>query len=158
MDNKLKHYRLKNGYTQKEIASLLGMPYRTYQNYEEETNGMPKWLEDLIMFKLENIVKYTKDKGVYKIKQIKYISIPIFLKYRVHLAYLGGDYMNYPKENSILEFLVDGNLPLTHQFKLSEELENEFSKNIILYFLPEFDRSSEFIVNILKKGEEILNF
>ena len=55
MNNELRTYRLRNGYTQKEMASLLEMPYRTYQNYESETTTMPKWLLKLILFKLNTI-------------------------------------------------------------------------------------------------------
>ncbi len=157
MDNRLKQFRMKNGYTQKELASLLNMPYRTYQNYEEEVNSMPKRLEELILFKLQSIKKYDKTEGIYKIKQIKYVSIPIFLRYKIHLAYIGGDYTKEPKEDSSLEFLVEGDIPLAAQFKLIEELENEFAKNIIIYYFSEFDKTSEFIRNIIKKGELILN-
>lgn len=32
----LKEYRLKNGLTQEQVADYLGMPKKTYQNYERE--------------------------------------------------------------------------------------------------------------------------
>lgn len=32
----LKEYRLKNGLTQEQVADYLGIPKKTYQNYERE--------------------------------------------------------------------------------------------------------------------------
>ena len=33
---KLKELRIKNGYSQKEFAELVGIKFRTYQDYEQE--------------------------------------------------------------------------------------------------------------------------
>ncbi len=35
----LKEYRLKNGLTQEQVADYLGIPKKTYQNYEREVRG-----------------------------------------------------------------------------------------------------------------------
>ena len=37
----LKQFRIKNKYTQKEIAQILGISYRTYQPYEYGQNQVP---------------------------------------------------------------------------------------------------------------------
>lgn len=37
----LKQFRIKNKYTQKEIAQILGISYRTYQSYEYGQNQVP---------------------------------------------------------------------------------------------------------------------
>lgn len=37
---KLAKYRKRNGYTQSEIAEILGIPKKTYQNYEREVRDI----------------------------------------------------------------------------------------------------------------------
>lgn len=157
MNNELRTYRLRNGYTQKEMASLLEMPYRTYQNYESETTTMPKWLLKLILFKLNTINNYSLTEGIYSVKQIKFISIPIFMKFNIKFAYLIGDYERTKSEEKNLEFLIDGNITLAYQFKLKESLENEFKKRVLLYCIDDFDVKGEFVKNSIRKGEKIIN-
>lgn len=158
MNSRLRRYRLKNGYTQKELAQLLNMPYRTYQNYEEGTNSMPSWLAELILFRLRSIVKYDRDHGIYKLKQIKFISIPILLKYNATSGYVFGDYaIEKADEKSSLEFLVCGEITTINKFKLQENLESEFQKRVFLYFLEDYDESGEFITEIYKKGKQLFN-
>ena len=56
-----------------------------------------------------------------------------------------------------MKSLKTGVISIANQYKLLEELEAEFSKTIIVYYLSEFDVDSDFIKNILKKGKLILN-
>ena len=67
----LKELRLKNGFTQKEMSDFLGMPYRTYQNYEEGINEIPQWILSLIIYKFESFSFYSPTSGIYSVKQIK---------------------------------------------------------------------------------------
>lgn len=156
MNYNLRRIRIKNGLTQKEISSILNMPYRTYQNYEEGLTSCPRWLEDLIIFRINSLNLYTKEKGIYSIKQIKFISIPIFMKLQVKEAYVFNDYANNSaNDNSEIDFLVDSSIPSYLRYELRDKLENEFNKKVILYFVDEYDKNGDFILTIKKKGKQI---
>lgn len=158
MDNKLRKYRIKNGYTQKEMAKLLNMPYRTYQNYDEGRNRLSLWLEDLIFFKLNTIIKYDESLGIYKLKQIKYISIPIFLKYHITNAILFGSYATKRmKQTSNIDFLIKGDIPTFSQYQLKNELEEAFNKRISIYYFKDYDPKGEFIKKAYKEGTTLFD-
>ena len=158
MENNFKRYRIKNGYTQKEISSLLNMPYRTYQNYEEGKTNCPKWLKDLIFFRLNSIKKYDYDRGIYTLKQIKYIAIPLFIQHKIDRVYLIGDYINKSiAESSKLEFFIDSEISLSFFYQLENLLEESFNKKIVLYEVIDYDKEGEFVKNVYKKGIIILN-
>ena len=46
--------REKAGMSVKELAELIGAPYRTLKNWDDGTTKPPKWLQKLIVEKIEN--------------------------------------------------------------------------------------------------------
>jgi predicted nucleotidyltransferase len=156
MDGDLKYYRKKNGYTQKELSELLKMPLRTYQNYEEGRSTMPTRLESLLFFRLNYFLKYTQDRGIYKLRQIKYISERIFSHYEIDKILLFGSYARKSaRENSNIDFLVYTEEPQFIIYKIKEELEEEFNKHISIYNANDYDLEGEFIKGIESYGIKI---
>ncbi len=51
----IKTAREKSGLTRKEVSELLEIPYRTLQNWELGLREVPRWVEKLIIEKIENI-------------------------------------------------------------------------------------------------------
>src|SRR5574344_1449221 len=151
----LKELRLKNGFTQKEMSDFLGMPYRTYQNYEEGINEIPQWILSLIIYKFESFSFYSPTSGIYSVKQIKFISKANFKSYKVKSAYLYGDYLNNKKflnNKSLIRVLINSNLDNEQTYQLRISLEKEFKKNFDIMNISELDRRGEFVQNILHNG------
>ena len=133
MKKTLKELRMKCGFTQKEIASFLSMPYRTYQNYEEGITSIPEWIYLLIKFKLDSLELYSPTKGIYKIKQIKFLVRDTFKKYKIKRAYLYGDYISKEvNENSPIQILIKSSLDDFGSGLVKEDLEKIFSKSVQL--------------------------
>jgi predicted nucleotidyltransferase len=153
VNGNLKYYRKKNGYTQKELSELLKMPLRTYQNYEEGKTKMSSRLESLLFFRLNYFLKYTQDRGVYGLSQIKYISVRIFSRYEIEKVLLFGSYARKSaRENSNIDFLVYTEEPQFIIYKIKEELEEEFNKHISIYCANDYDLEGEFIKGIESYG------
>lgn len=153
MNKTLKELRIKNGFTQKEMASFLCMPYRTYQNYEEGITTISEWVYLLIKFKLDSLEKYSPTKGVYKINQIKFLVKDTFKKYKIKRAYLYGDYISKEvNETSPIQILIKSSLNDYGSGLVKEDLEQIFSKSVQVLDMKDFDTKSEFTQYILKKG------
>jgi predicted RNase H-like HicB family nuclease/DNA-binding XRE family transcriptional regulator len=52
--NKIRKARKEAGISVKDLANLLGAPYRTVQNWDDGKTKPPKWLQNLIVEKIEN--------------------------------------------------------------------------------------------------------
>ena len=50
--NGIKETRLQVGLSQSKASKALGIPLKTFQNWEQEIRECPKWLEDIIIEKL----------------------------------------------------------------------------------------------------------
>lgn len=152
MNKRLKELRLKNGMSQKEMALFLNMPYRTYQNYEEGSTEIMSWVLSLIEYRFSTLDAYSFDKGIYSIKQLKYITKNIFKRYRIASCYLYGEYLDNPRENSYISLLINSRLDTINIASLHKDLELALNKRIDLIELRALDHKGEFAQNILKKG------
>ena len=57
MDNEIKKAREEAGLTIKELADLLGAPYRTIQNWNLGERKPPEWIERLAIKEIKNYKK-----------------------------------------------------------------------------------------------------
>ena len=55
--NPIKEARKRAGLTQKQMSELLGIPRRTIEDWDRCINTPPKWVERLLLEKLEQIAK-----------------------------------------------------------------------------------------------------
>ncbi len=153
MKKNLKEIRIKNGFTQKEIANFFNMPYRTYQNYEEGLTTIPDWVYELMLYKIDKENRYNKEKGIYKIKQIRILIKAICKKYKVSKCILFGEYTTKNvNDYSYIKFLIRYSDKNFNLLEFKKEIEAVLVKNIEIYDINEFDRKSEFIQKIIKKG------
>jgi len=54
MKDRLREIRKNIGMTQEQMADFLGVPYRTYQNWELGTNEPPEWAFNMILEKISS--------------------------------------------------------------------------------------------------------
>lgn len=54
MESKLKQIREEMGLTRTKAAEVVGVPYRTWQNWEDGSRQCPEYVERLIIFYLQH--------------------------------------------------------------------------------------------------------
>ena len=154
---------MKCGFTQKEIASFLSMPYRTYQNYEEGITSIPEWIYLLIKFKLDSLELYSPTKGIYKIKQIKFLVRDTFKKYKIKRAYLYGDYISKEvNESSPIQILIKSSLDDFGgvDYKINAKAKINFFGNEIMLFDKQTGKlrwltESETVAHLMQMYQEL---
>lgn len=62
MNNTIREERIKRGLTQHQFAELLGIPFRTIQNWEGGQRKCPDYVVRLIVDKLNSLDKNNEDK------------------------------------------------------------------------------------------------
>jgi len=157
MKKNIKDLRLKNGFTQKEFANYIGIPYRTFQNYEEGISSMPEWIYNLIEYKLNNENNYSLSTGIYKIKQLKLIIKPIAKKYKILSIIIFGEYANkQANEFSYINLMVKFSKNKDEDISLfKNELEDNLKKTVRVFNQSDFDNKGDYFKKIKKEGVNI---
>lgn len=156
MDFKIKETRAEYNITQKEMSEILEIPLRTIENWESGKRKPSKWVEKLI---IDNLKHYphneygiiTENKGVYTIKQIKNLLLPLTIKYDISKLILFGSYSKgLQDEKSDLDLVVDGKVTGLNFFGLLEDVNNLFVKNIDLIHLSQIEKGSKTLEEVNK--------
>ena len=149
--------RKEKGLTQKEAASLVGIPYRTYIRYEEnpsyaETYKYRKIVEDLV-----SKTKVDEEHGLLSVQKIKEILLPILTDNVIEFCYLFGSYAKgTATERSDVDLLVDTDITGLAFFRLVEEMRTALSKKVDLLRLVDLKNDNPIIIEILKDGIRLL--
>jgi len=88
----LKELRKKKKLTQAACAKYLGIPLRTYQNYETDASKVGSIKYNFMLQKLEQYGFVDETHGLLTIEQIKNICASVFEQYSVDYCYLFGSY------------------------------------------------------------------
>ena len=88
----LKKLRKQKGLTQSECAAYLGIPLRTYQNYENDDKKRDTIKYAYMMQKLEQYGFIDESHGVLGIETIKDVCGRVFEHFDVDYCYLFGSY------------------------------------------------------------------
>ena len=149
--------RKENRLTQKEAASLIGVPYRTYIRYEENPSYENTYKYRMILEDLSNKVRVDEEHGILSINKIKELLIPILEKHNIDFCYLFGSYARgEAKESSDIDLLVDTDITGIDFFKLVEEIRSCLHKKIDLLRLKDLKKDNPIALEILKEGVKIL--
>lgn len=153
----LMQLRKQNGLTQKEAASLVGIPYRTYVRYESNASYQDTFKYRMIFSELSNKVRIDEEHGILTIDAIKELLIPILNRYEITYCYLFGSYAKgCPKETSDVDLLVDTSLTGFDFFDLVEEIRTTLKKKIDLLRLCDLKSDNPIVIEILKEGIRLL--
>lgn len=152
----LKELRKKKKLTQIECAKYLGIPVRTYQNYESNDSKSTSIKYMYMMQKLEQYGFIDETHGVLSIQQIKEICSDIFSDFEVEYCYLFGSYAkNRATETSDVDLLIGTPVSGMRFYDLIEALREGLLKKVDVLNREQLTDNPELINEILKDGIKI---
>ena len=152
----LKELRKINNITQAKAASIVGMPLRTYINYENDLKKVNSLKYKMIFNILSEKFSIDENKGILKKEDIINKISEVFNKYKVNYCYLFGSYAkNNAIESSDVDLLIDTEETGLTFYGLIEELRETLHKRIDLLDIRQLKDNYEFVKEIFKDGIKI---
>ena len=148
--------RKNKGITQKSAADFIGMPLRTYVNYENDASKQKCIKYSYILDKLRSYGYVDAEHGVLTLEQIKNTCTQVFSEYPVEYCYLFGSYAKGSEtDKSDVDLLVYTSLSGMAFFGLVEELREKLGKKVDLLDQRQLNGNTELVLEILKDGIKI---
>lgn len=148
--------RKQKGISQVECAKFLGVPIRTYQNYENDTS---KESTMKYMFMMERLAEYGKideTHGILTMEQIRNTCENVFSGLNIDYCYLFGSYAKgKPTESSDVDLLISTSLSGMEFYDLIETLRERLNKKVDVLNREQLNDNSELVNEILKDGIKI---
>lgn len=152
----LKELRKNQKLTQAECAEYLGIPLRTYQNYETDIAKANSIKYAYMMQKLEEHGYIDETHGILDIRQIKDICTGIFKDFDVEYCYLFGSYAkDKATEVSDVDLLISTSVTGLMFYDLVEALREGLKKKVDLLNREQLNNNPDLINEILKDGVKI---
>ena len=152
----LKELRKQKNLTQVECANYLGIPPRTYQNYENDKSKENSIKYNFMIEKLEEYGKIDETHGILTIQEIKDICTDIFSNYQVEYCYLFGSYSkNKANPTSDVDLLISTSITGMLFYDLVETLRENLHKKVDLLNLEQLKDNIDLVNEILKDGIKI---
>ena len=152
----LKELRKQKGLTQIECAKYLGIPLRTYQNYETDKTKSTTMKYMYMMQKLDEYGFVDETHGILSLKQITDICNEIFSDFEVDYCYLFGYYAKHKAtENSDVDLLISTPISGFKFYELVETIREKLRKKVDVLNLKQLNDSPNLINEILKDGVKI---
>ncbi len=152
----LRELRKNKGLTQKQAADFLGVPLRTYSNYE---NDSKKQTDIKYKYMVENLYTYgciDEENGILTLEEIKKICVGILSKYPIEYCYLFGSYAKgKANPSSDVDLLICTSLSGLKFFGLVEELREKLKKRVDVLDQKQITNNFELTNEILKDGIKI---
>ena len=152
----LRELRKSKCITQREAANYVGVPLRTYCNYE---NDPKKQISIKYKYMLESLRSYgyvDEENGVLTIEKIKEVCVNILSKYPVEYCYLFGSYAKGKATGeSDVDLLVCTSVFGIEFFGLVEELREKLKKKVDVLDQKQIENNFELTNEILKYGIKI---
>ena len=145
--------------SQAEVATLLGIPVRTYIRYEQDNNYGSELKRQTMINLINNKYEITEDKGLLNVDYIKkQLNILFNNQYKevVEFCYLFGSYAKgYATEKSDVDLCVSTSLKGLDFVGLSEDIRTLLHKKIDLIRFDTLKDNLELINEIMKDGIKI---
>lgn len=152
----LNELRKSKGLTQAECAKYLGIPLRTYQNYETDKSKIGSIKYDFMMQKLNDFGFIDETHGVLTIGQVQDICASVFRDFDVEYCYLFGSYAKgSATELSDVDLLVSTSVKGLKFYDLTEMLREALKKKVDLLNREQLNGNPDLINEILKDGIKI---
>ncbi len=152
----LRELRKNKGITQKQAADFVGMPLRTYINYENDLNKNSSMKYKYVMEKLYTYGYVDEENGLLSPEEIKSICEGVFSKYEIEYCYLFGSYAKgKATPSSDVDLLVCTRLSGIGFYGLVEELREKLKKKVDLLDQNQIKDNFALVSEILKDGIKI---
>ena len=152
----LKELRKQKKLTQIECAKYLGIPVRTYQNYETDESKSTSMKYEFMIQKLEKFGFIDETHGILTVQQIKDICSDIFANYEIEYCYLFGSYAKgKATESSDVDLLISTPISGIRFFDLVESIREGLKKKVDVLNYEQLNNNPELINEILKDGVKI---
>lgn len=152
----LKELRKHKKLTQTECAAYLGLPVRTYQNYENDVRKRNSIKYEYMMHKLERYGYIDESHGVLGIENIRDICSEVFDRFNVDYCYLFGSYAKgKAKENSDIDLLISTKEKGIRFYDLAETLRERLKKKVDVLNREQLNNNGSLLDEILKDGVKI---
>jgi len=152
----LKQLRKQKKLTQVECAKYLGIPVRTYQNYETDESKSTSMKYEFMIQKLEKYGFVDETHGILSVQQIKDICSEIFSEFEIEYCYLFGSYAKgKATELSDVDLLVSTSISGIRFFDLVESLREGLKKKVDVLSRDQLNNNPDLINEILRDGVKI---
>jgi predicted nucleotidyltransferase len=152
----LKVLRKQKGLTQKDAAVLLGIPLKTYQNYELGRTKLTSLGGRMIVLTLTSYEPYAPGKGILTLGYIKDALNSVLNGYDIGFVYLFGSYAKgKATENSDVDLLISTNVDGLAFFGLAGRLEEALHNKVDLIRLKDLKDNEQLVAEIFKTGVKI---
>lgn len=152
----LRELRKQKKMTQVECAKYLGIPVRTYQNYETDESKSCSMKYAFMMQKLEQYGFVDETHGILTVQQIKDTCSEIFDDFDIEYCYLFGSYAKRKAtETSDVDLLISTSISGMRFFDLIETIREGLKKKVDVLNREQLNNNPELINEILKDGVKI---
>lgn len=152
----LKELRKEKKLTQVACADYLGMPLRTYQNYENDPAKATTFQYECLLQKLSSFGFTDETHGILTLSQIKMVCAEVFADFPVSYCYLFGSYAKgKATEQSDVDLLVGTEVSGMRFYELVECLREGLRKNLDVLNQEQLRENPELLHEILKDGVKI---
>lgn len=152
----LKELRKEKKLTQIECAAYLGIPVRTYQNYETDEKKSTSMKYLYMLQKLEQYGLVDESHGVLSLQTIREICGDVFADYNVTYGYLFGSYAKgKATETSDVDLLLSTAETGMRFFELVEALRERLKKKVDVLNREQLKQNDALLDEILKDGIKI---
>ena len=152
----LKELRKTKKLTQAECAAYLGVPLRTYQNYETDASKENTIKYAFMLQKLEEYGFVDETHGILTGDQIKEHCAAVFQNYDVEYCYLFGSYAKgKAREESDVDLLVSTSVSGIKFYDLVEVLRESLKKKVDVLNTEQLNGNTQLLDEILKHGVKI---
>lgn len=155
----LKEKRLEYKKSQLEVASILGIPLRTYRRYETDENYGSNFKREMFLKVLDENYEVTEEKGLLSISKIKEIATNLFnneFKDQIDFCYLFGSYAKgLAREESDVDLYVSSSLSGLRFVGLTQRLREVLHKKVDVIRNSELLNNTELTNEIMKYGVKI---
>ncbi len=144
------------GLTQTECAKYIGVPVRTYQNYENDASKVDSLKYQFMFQKLEQYGYVDETHGILTVDGIKEICRSVFSGKDISYCYLFGSYAKgKATETSDVDLLISTSVTGVMFFDLVEELRESLRKKVDVLNQDQLKDNVELVNDILKFGIKI---
>jgi len=152
----IKEIRKSKGLTQKEAAKVVGISFRTYQNYESGRSLASSFTGRTITEKLVAYEPYTETSGILPFDLIQEKTSQIFAQYPIDYAILFGSYSkNEANEKPDVDLLIAGSVDGLDYFSLIEKIRKVLHKKVDLLRFQDLKDNQALLSEILATGVRI---